>query len=216
MKTKEKILQTSLLLFNEEGEANVTTVDIANEMEISPGNLYYHFRGKEVLIEELYEQFDREMTEILSAPAQEISVQDTWFYVYVLFEQIYQYRFLYSNLADIMQRYEKIHRRFRRLLKLKHSTARSVCNELRRKGVLVFAGDAEAETLINQVILTMVYWTSFNTLSERLIKSPEVLMHEGVFQIMSLIAPYLHEDKREFFNECKLLYKELIDKAGKN
>jgi len=215
MKTKDRILQTSLLLFNEEGEPNVTTVDIANEMEISPGNLYYHFRGKEILIEELYEQFDREMTEILSAPIQKsISVQDSWFYLYVVFEHIYNYRFLYFNLTDIIQRYEKIQRRFKRLLKLKHTTVKTMCLELQRNGVLMLPkDDVETEALVNQAVITVLYWMSFNNLNERMTKNPEILMHEGVFQVMSLIAPYLSADKRDFFNECKDLYRELIAKA---
>jgi len=214
MKTKDRILQTSLLLFNEEGEPNVTTVDIANEMEISPGNLYYHFRGKEVIIEELYERFDREMAEILAAPIQKsISVHDSWFYLYVVFEHIYHYRFLYFNLTDIIQRYEKIQRRFKRLLKSKVATARSMNNEMIRLGVLRFSSEAEAEALVNQVVLTVLYWMSFNVLSERWSKNPELLMHDGVFQVMSLIAPHLTEEKKEFFNECKDLYQDLIKKA---
>jgi len=214
MKTKDRILATSLLLFNEEGEPNVTTVDIANEMEISPGNLYYHFRGKEIIIEELYDQFEREMADILSAPIQKkISVEDSWFYLYVVFEHIYSYRFLYFNLTDIMQRYEKIQRRFKRLLKSKTSTLRALCNDMIRNDTLKFSSDDEAEFLVNQVVLTMLYWMNFNMLNERLSKSPEVLMHDGVFQVMSLVAPHVSDDKKEFFNECKALYHELIKKS---
>ncbi len=214
MKTKDKILQTSLLLFNEEGEPNVTTVDIANEMEISPGNLYYHFRGKEIIIEELYDQYDREMTEILTGPIEKkLGVEDSWFYLYVVFEQIYEYRFLYFNLTDIMHRYEKIQRRVKRLLKLKSNTTRTLCNELKRHSILIELKDSEIEVLANQIIMILLYWFSFNTITERLNKKPEILMHEGVFQIMSLLAPYLTANKKDFFHECSELYRDLISKA---
>jgi len=45
--TKTKILSTALELFNNEGEAQVSSVDIASVMGISPGNLYYHYKGKD-------------------------------------------------------------------------------------------------------------------------------------------------------------------------
>ena len=129
MKTKDKILATSLLLFNSEGEPNVTTVDIAHELDISPGNLYYHFKGKEAIIDSLYAQFDVEITDILRAPLEkELSIEDSWFYLYVVFEQIYSFRFLYQNLTDILQRYDPINRKFRRLLDLKAKTTEKIIN----------------------------------------------------------------------------------------
>ena len=54
MSTRDLILEVALVLLNERGESIVTSVDLANEMNISPGNLYYHFKGKEQVVEELY------------------------------------------------------------------------------------------------------------------------------------------------------------------
>ena len=127
MKTRDKILLASLTLFNDEGEGNVTTVDIANELDISPGNLYYHFHGKEQIILELYAGFELEMVDILEAPLeQSLDAQDAWFYLYIVFEQIFKHRYLYHNLNDILQRYPDIDRRFGRLLDLKRRAASAV------------------------------------------------------------------------------------------
>ena len=54
-RTAERILETTLSLFNRFGELNVTTTLIASQMGISPGNLYYHFPTKEELINVLYQ-----------------------------------------------------------------------------------------------------------------------------------------------------------------
>lgn len=215
MKTREKILQASLLMFNESGESNITTIDIANELNISPGNLYYHFRGKEVIVEELYSEFDREMSEILSAPLNEkINAKDTWLYLYVVFEQIYNYRFLYLNIADLMHKYDRIDKRLKRLFRQKMSTTKHICSELQQHGVVELGSSDQKEALCRQVVMTLIYWFGFNEVSERSVKNPQVLMHEGVFQVLTLIAPYLSNQNRVFFDECRSLYSELIRQAN--
>ena len=39
MKTRDRILECALQLFNHKGEPNVSTMEVANEMGISPGTI---------------------------------------------------------------------------------------------------------------------------------------------------------------------------------
>ena len=56
MNTHDRILDTALRLFNQSGTAAVSTNHIAAALGMSPGNLYYHFRNKEAIIRDLFEQ----------------------------------------------------------------------------------------------------------------------------------------------------------------
>ncbi|MGJ1381958.1 TetR/AcrR family transcriptional regulator [Sphingobacterium siyangense] len=47
MNTKEKIIVGALKLYNRDGIRTVTTRQIAQELNISAGNLHYHFKHTE-------------------------------------------------------------------------------------------------------------------------------------------------------------------------
>lgn len=59
--TYNRILDAALKLFNEESERNTTTNHIASHLGISPGNLYYHFRGKDEIIIQLHRRYSSRM-----------------------------------------------------------------------------------------------------------------------------------------------------------
>ena len=88
-KTKEKILKTALGLFNNEGESAVSAVDIACVMGISPGNLYYHYKGKDEIIIQLFRDFEEEIRQVLSSTIRApLKLEDNWVYLYIIFEEI--------------------------------------------------------------------------------------------------------------------------------
>ncbi|WP_246065593.1 TetR/AcrR family transcriptional regulator [Hydrocarboniclastica marina] len=194
MKTRERILHASLALFNEFGESNVTTLQIADELNISPGNLYYHFRSKSDIVRELFGWYEAQINHLLEVPEVEISIEDQWLFLHLIFENIAEYRFIYQDLINVLSRYETLRAPFRRILKHKRLASRTICNSLREQALLK-ATDAEIEGLCEQITLTTTYWLSFEMLAH-LEEKDAVDLGRGVYQVMFLLAPYLREDER--------------------
>ena len=158
MKTRDRVLHTSLLLFNAEGEQNVTTVDIANEMDISPGNLYYHFRGKESIIEALYSEYEGNLNALLHQSLdKEWDLEQLWLFLYVIFEEIYKFRFFYLNSSDLILRYPDIERKFRRLIKNKVLTIETLLKSFVDEQAL--ADDhLDSKLLAENISMYLLYW----------------------------------------------------------
>ncbi len=93
-RTAERILEVTLSLFNRFGEPNVSTTLISAELNISPGNLYYHFPAKDELINASYDRYEAGLGELLNASDDVRNVEDAWVFLHRLFELIWEYRFL--------------------------------------------------------------------------------------------------------------------------
>lgn len=209
MKTRDRILETSLLLFNNEGEQNVTTVDIANEMDISPGNLYYHFRGKESIIEALFSSYESGLSSLLrQSTDDELSLQDQWLFIYVVFEEIYKFRFFYLNASDIMLRYPDIERKFRRLINTKVATIEKLCKNLIDYDAIT-ADETDIQLLAENISLALLYWFPYQQLLHPEM-SGEKLIHKGVYHILNLVAPYSGQHQQLFIDTIKEIYKDNI------
>jgi len=214
MKTRDRIIHTSLALFNEEGEAETTTIDIANELDISPGNLYYHFKGKDQIIAELFRQYEHALTHTLTAPIERPlgkstgSVEDNWYYLYVVMEEMYQYRFLYYNLDNILQRYPDLKRRFKRLIQLKRAALFAICQALLQQEVIDTHGH-QLLGLVDNMTLNLTFWFNYEELLHDN-RPPPVTIHQGVLQLLTMVAPYLGEDELSFYRDCETIYASML------
>lgn len=217
MKTRDRILHTSLQLFNEEGEEQTTTIDIANEMDISPGNLYYHFKGKDQIIAELFHQYEIALSGTLAAPIEQpladtSNVEENWYYLYVVLEEMYQYRFLYHNLDNILQRYPDIRRSFKRLLQLKRATLYAICRTLLQQSV-IDTGEQQLLGLVDNMTLNLTFWLSYDQLLHQE-RDPVITIHQGVLQLLTMVAPYLGDEQLSFYRDCEAIYANMLEQAS--
>ena len=123
MKTKDRILLKSLELFNELGEPNVTTLLISDELEISPGNLYYHFKSKSDILANLFNWYEQEINSLLDVPDTPMDIEDQWFFLHLIFEKIAKYRFLYQDVVHVLKRHDNIQQRFNRIISKKRKAS---------------------------------------------------------------------------------------------
>ena len=160
-RTRERILESGLRLFNEFGEPNVTTTVIADDLNISPGNLYYHFHSKDEIVNALFAEFEREIGETLATPSRRApNVEDMWLFLHLLFEEIWKYRFLYRDLDDLLSRNRLLEVHFKQILAHKVKTAAALCEGLVATGEMQ-ASRGELQALATNMAVIATYWLPF-------------------------------------------------------
>ncbi|MBL0140945.1 MAG: TetR/AcrR family transcriptional regulator [Betaproteobacteria bacterium] len=196
-RTRERILAVSLELFNGRGEAHVTTGMIADELNISPGNLYYHFRNKGQIVERLFERFEERISIAPPEPAAgAAAIEDLWLYLHLMFEAIWDYRFLYRNLDDIVGRNRRLREHFNRILEAKLAAVEGLCRGLVGGGMMN-ASPGEIRALALNVLVVATYWLNFRAVRGDREPVQPGDPGTGAFQVMSLVAPYLMGEARQ-------------------
>lgn len=201
MKTRDRILECALQLFNQQGEPNVSTLEIANEMGISPGNLYYHFHGKEPLVLGLFERFEDELTPLLDPPLEvRLDAEDYWLFLHLIVERMAQYRFLFQDLSNLTGRLPKLARGMRNLLNALKRTLAALLASLKTQGQVVSDTRALGQ-LVEQITLTLLFSLDYQRMLAR-----EGEVGVVVYQVMMLVAPHLDGGSRHAAEQLALRY----------
>ena len=202
--TRQRILDCALAMFNAQGEPNVTTNHIADELEISPGNLYYHFRNKDDIIEQLFSRYEERISEAMAVPATRLpNLEDIWLQMHLVFECIWDYRFLYRDLVDILSRNRRLRLRFARILKRAADGASGGMRGLVQAGVMR-ASAAEVEATATNILVVATFW--MNYASVRGDKDENEAIRMGIVQVMMLLSPLLRDAERVHLNTLTQAY----------
>jgi AcrR family transcriptional regulator len=199
-RTAERILEVTLELFNRFGEPNVSTTLISAELGISPGNLYYHYPAKDELINSLFDRYERSMSELLGAADSVRDVEDAWFFLHSLFEIIWQYRFLYRDLNDLLSKNRLLETHFQTVLKNKTRAVRVMLSGMSRHGA-VDIDTRELDPTASCMVVVLTYWLSFEYVRDpRNALEPEnaeKALIRGAQHVLNLLAPYLETEQRQ-------------------
>lgn len=189
MTTKDKIIETSVKLFNEKGCLNTSTRHISNELGISVGNLYYHFKNKEEILIEIFLRY-------VNAVFKEISFlnhsQDEIFllknFLVDTLDSNIEYRFLHLELNLLLISFSKFKTIMQEQLKLEIKMIKELLYHQMKYGYLKQINEIEIEFLVsNSWILASSNLSYWNLLSDDIIKN----VKKGSLNVYYLIKPYL-------------------------
>ena len=203
MKTRERILATSLDLFNLCGEPNISTVDIANEMNISPGNLYYHFRNKEEIVKSIFDKFEYDLSAILDIQPDSFSnILEIWLYFKLVYEKLWEFRFIFRDLNNLIGKTQFMQKHILRLMKRETDTVHIVCEALKAAGELSIA-EQQINNLVDNMVFKMMFWINYAyTLNRK--ETDEATVKWGVFQLVSLLEPHLTQASTDVLRELNM------------
>ncbi len=197
MKTRDKIILASLELFNEKGERNVTTNHIAADLNISPGNLYYHFRNKSDIIYEIFIQYELLVDHYLQIPEERpLNLDDLIYYLESVFDGLWSYRFFHRDLEFLLDSDERLRKDYRAFTLRCLDCIGKILKGLQKglDGVLKDLDDEHIESMALNVWLVVTNWMAYLKTAhagEDNKAINKVMLKQGIYQVLSFTVPYL-------------------------
>jgi len=214
MKTRDKIIQTSITLFNEQGERNVTTNHIAAHLGISPGNLYYHFRNKEDIILSIYDEYARNLLlDTFPQVSSDVPPLDAIIlYMDAVFQVMIKFRFFYSNLSVLLDKNPRLREKY---VEVQHALAERVSQlliSLRGANIINF-DDEELTDIVSILRIINTFWLSFYQTQNIVHEINDSVFYQGVLKILVVLRPYTTKEAMPKLMKARDMYQQRYQDA---
>ena len=200
-KTKEKILTASLRLFNENGYDAVTTARISEEVGISEGNLWYHFRTKRDLVSAhqlaLFVLIDRRLA-ISSSP--ETVLESYAQFNRMVFEEVWTYQYLYRDQAEYGRASPELEDRVHRIYEMTTDMLIRFFRHMIEARHLDMPED-ELAPLADNTWMVIRYWPSFLRETRRVVRLDKAALNAGIRHHFALFEKHLTKAARQYLEK---------------
>lgn len=198
-KTKKKILQASLELFNEHGLLNVSQRRITDFLKISPGNLTYHFKKKEDISAALYFEFvaiiEEESKKYLAGARKMtdfVKLIESWF------AHMYDFRFIFFDLTSLLRMNPKIEENYEQFIQVRAGIFLKIVNSLIEQKIIRQAEiPNEYEHLYSRLHIVSDFYLSYRKAIDKELKTAQQKKHTALF--FHAIYPYFTKKGKELF-----------------
>lgn len=189
--TKSRILDAALSLFNEQGTANVTTNHIAAGLNMSPGNLYYHYRNKAEIVRALFARITGEWDANYAVPPStrpSIAMMETM--VARNFKIQGRFRFFFRDLTLLLNADPELAAAYEANRAAGIGNTKFLINLFIDAGVISPIGDDEALDDLTQLLwLVGDFWLVFKATGGAEFSQAD--MDQGVRLFRRLLTPHL-------------------------
>ena len=193
MGRKQEIIDTALEIFNKDGYGNVSTYNISKKLEMSQGNLTYHFPTKQVLINTLAKNMISEIDEFVLNIDNDFSPKDFYNNLYKTFEINLKYKFIYLNYANIILNDDDLNEYFIQNSKDRKKLLYSILESFVKNSYTI--NDeilSQNDVLADNINLIAVYWVPESEIYHKS-KSKKEIIHHHLSLIFRQFSPYLSE-----------------------
>jgi AcrR family transcriptional regulator len=202
--TKERIKQTTITLFNEKDTLSVNTNHIAKAMNISPGNLYYHYKNKEEIIREIYDEMSKTFDsfnsfEAILTSGNPLLALDRMFDRYG--EMFWEYRFLMRDASVLMALDPKLKEAFASNQEKRIAQIAGVIKYLISEEIMVNIPKEEIPLRARLYWFVSAYWQIFASTTGEVTRESIREAKEVLFAIH--IAPFLSQKGKKLMEEVE-------------
>lgn len=154
-KKKKLILQAAKTLFNERGYSQVTIRMIALKLNMSSGNLNYHFKKREDIFENLYFEMVSEFDErIKNLPNIDVSIAQIRSDIEHSMKRMIEYKYFWTDLYNLLGVSDKVNKHFQEVYKNRIDGCLFLFKKMKSQNLMTdssfkFEYDFLAERMIN-------------------------------------------------------------------
>ena len=205
MKLKEKILIKAVELFNDRGISSTSPNQIAAALEISTGNLTYHFKTKAILVKEVYEKMHTDSLDFIKLEGY-LTLDDFRKIMGKFRDFMRKHNFFFQDLFFILHHYPEVGKLYEESNLLRLKRGRTLLEHFIETGRMI-----PEEEGINYDYLAHNIWMvgAFWNLQSKIF-TPGVLFEESMDMVdmtWYMILPYLTEKGKEEYNQINNFLK---------